>query len=71
MGIINEDNDYSNSIINVNGTPYVFDDSIESEFMEKVEVLKENPYEQIQLVKLSDGIRSFRSVHELNNCCII
>ena len=64
MGIINEDNDYSNSTINVNGTPYVFDDSLESEFMEKVEVLKENPYEQIQLVKLSDGIRSFRSVHD-------
>ena len=64
MGIINEDNDYSNSTVTVNGTPYVFDDSLESEFMEKVEVLKENPYEQIQLVKLSDGIRSFRSVHD-------
>ena len=64
MGIINEDNDYSNSIINVNGTPYVFDDSIESEFMEKVEVLKENPNEQIQVIKLSDGERRFRSVND-------
>lgn len=64
MGIINEDNDYSNSTINVNGTPYVFDDSLESEFMEKVEVLKENPNEQIQVIKLSDGERRFRSVND-------
>ena len=64
MGIINEDNDYSNSTVTVNGTPYVFDDSLESEFMEKVEVLKENPYEQIQVIKLSDGERRFRSVND-------
>lgn len=66
MGFINEDNDYSDSTINVNGTPYVFDDSLESEFMERVEVYKENPSEEIQLVKLSDGVRKFRSVHDEN-----
>lgn len=62
-GFINEDNNYDNSIINVGLSSYFFDSSIEDEFMKKFNVIKENPNEQIQLVKISKNERLFRSVN--------
>ena len=64
FGMINEDNDYTNSTVTVNDTTYYFDDDLERDFMETVEVMKESPEEQIQLVKISDGERKFRSVKD-------
>ncbi len=62
-GFINEDNKYENSTITIGMTSYTFDSSIEEEFMKKFSVIKDNPNEQIQLVKLSKNERLFRSVN--------
>ncbi len=65
-GFINEDNDYTNSTITINETTYVFDDSIESDFLNDVDAIKESPEEQVQLVKIKDNERKFRTVHDDN-----
>ncbi len=63
-GFINEDNNYENSIIHVMDTTYTFDNTIEKDFMNKFDVIKENDNEEIQLVKFNKNERLFRSVKD-------
>ena len=62
----NEDKNYEGSTICVNGTTYVFNDDLEKEFMKTYGIVKSNPKEQLQLVKIDENTKEFRSVNDSN-----